>query len=33
MAWAVAEFNRHPERDAIVAPGRSVPRWGWDGLQ
>ena len=32
MRWAVAEVIAHPEKDAVIAPGAAMPRWGWDGL-
>jgi hemoglobin len=33
MRWAVDEVLSYSPRDAVVAPGQAMPRWGWDGLQ
>jgi hemoglobin len=33
MRWAVDGVLAHPDRDAVVAPGIAMPRWGWDGLE
>jgi hemoglobin len=32
MRWAVDEVLSYPDKDAVVAPGAPMPRWGWDGL-
>jgi hemoglobin len=32
MRWAVDDVLSHPTKD-MVAPGATMPRWGWDGLQ
>lgn len=33
MSWAVDDVLSYSAEDAVVAPGASMPRWGWDGLQ
>ncbi len=33
MCWAVDDVLAYSAVDAVVAPGASMPRWGWDGLQ
>ena len=33
MEWSVEQVLAYPEKDAVVAPGAPMPRWGWDGLQ
>lgn len=33
MSWAVDDVLRYSDEDAVVAPGATMPRWGWDGLQ
>ncbi|MPZ85098.1 MAG: oxidoreductase [Actinophytocola sp.] len=32
MEWAVAGVLVHPDTDATVPNGLSMPRWSWDGL-
>lgn len=32
MEWAVAEVLRYGPPGTVVAAGKAVPRWGWDGL-
>jgi hypothetical protein len=31
MEWAVDDVLAWPEEDAVVPPGRPMPRWTWDG--
>ncbi len=31
MTWAVGEVLSYAPRDAVVPPGRPVPRWSWNG--
>jgi hemoglobin len=33
MRWAVDDVLSYSDKDAVVAPGASMPRWGWDGLE
>jgi hemoglobin len=33
MEWATRRFVGFPDRDAVVPPGLTVPRWGWQGLE
>ncbi len=33
MRWAVDDVLSYSPRDAVVAAGAAMPRWGWDGLQ
>ena len=33
MRWAVDDVLAYSPEDAVVAPGLTMPRWGWDGLQ
>ncbi|MDX6678289.1 MAG: hemoglobin [Solirubrobacteraceae bacterium] len=33
MRWAVDDVLSYSAEDTVVAPGASMPRWGWDGLQ
>lgn len=33
MLRAVDEVLAHPEPDAVVAGGKAMLRWGWDGLE
>lgn len=32
MRWAVDDVLAYSPVDAVVPPGQSMPRWGWDGL-
>jgi hemoglobin len=33
MRWAVDDVLSYSAVDAIVASGKPMPRWGWDGLR
>jgi hemoglobin len=33
MRWATDRINANPERDTVISPGLTMPRWGWDGLE
>jgi hemoglobin len=33
MRWAVDDVLYYSPKDAVVAAGEAMPRWGWDGLQ
>jgi hemoglobin len=33
MCWAVTDVLSYSAKDAVVAGGAAMPRWGWDGLQ
>ncbi len=33
MGWAVDHVLRCSAEDSVVAPGATMPRWGWNGLQ
>jgi hemoglobin len=33
MQWAVGDVLAYSPEDTVVAPGATMPRWGWDGLQ
>jgi hemoglobin len=33
MRWAVDDVLSYSAEDTVVAPGASMPHWGWDGLQ
>jgi hemoglobin len=32
MRWAVDDVLSYSPVDAVVPPGKAMPRWGWDGL-
>jgi hemoglobin len=33
MRWAVDDVLVYSPQDTVVAAGKAMPRWGWDGLQ
>jgi hemoglobin len=33
MRWAVEDVLSYSAEDAVVAPGATMPQWGWDGLK
>lgn len=33
MRWAVDDFLSYSPEGTVVAAGKPMPRWGWDGLQ
>ena len=33
MQWAVEEMLSYPDDQSVVPAGRTVPRWGWTGLE
>ena len=33
MRWAVDDVLAYPDEDAVVAPGKPMPSWSWNGLQ
>jgi hemoglobin len=33
MRWAIDDVLAYSDRDAVVAPGAPMPRWGWSGLE
>jgi hemoglobin len=33
MRWAVDDVLSYSSPDAVVASGKPMPRWGWDGLE
>jgi hemoglobin len=33
MRWAVDDVLAYSAEDSAVAPGLTMPHWGWDGLE